>query len=379
MDEILSLIAVSLKGEDAEAAVYIFADFVLVHYTRTTAPFHAGLYESLQDLILAGKGSLDMQRMFAAICTNPVRFLRVVQQAKDLTLFGVIANFHNAHLSLYHILFAPQETPILREESVDNSLEVLDDGDDGDGLAQLSVCLRLALHPARLARLVDALPRCDDEDVKAKIIEIVLAAGIAGRDPGLLQGFAARLPNPRYCCEYSEHLAEIRAIVVTPTPFETLRDIAGQSVRDAIVVGSRTLTELAVLFQFVLWSGKNNAYIPFIRARIHSPEWFVFVASSLFASMFSHPIDAMRPIVEEYFNQSSLYIVWFAIAIAKRLEAQWLDALADERMDDFSGLVLYPRLEKTFTEDEVALAVGLHEIYQSAFAEIRAVLARAFD
>jgi hypothetical protein len=377
MNAILSLIAVALKSENAEAAVYVFADFVLVHYARTTAPFHAGLYESLQDLILGGQGSLDMQRMFAAICTNPVRFLRVVQQAKDRSLFNVIANFHNAHLSLYNILFAPQETPILRPESVGNSFAMLDDSDDSDGLGHLSACLRLALHPARMAPLVDAVDRCDDEDVKEKIIEVVLAAGIAGREPELLQGFAAKLPNPRYGCDYTDFLTQIRAVVIRPTNFEKLRERATPAVREAVVVGSRMLTELAVLFQFVLWSEKNNAYIPFIRTRVHCPEWFVFVASSLFASIFRHPVAAVGPIIDKYFNRSTLYIVWFAIAAAKRLETEWMDALADERMEEFCRLVLYPRIEGGFAEEEVALAEELHQKYQNAFAEIEAVVGPA--
>jgi hypothetical protein len=367
ISSILTFLATSLKLQtDASDAIFVFADFVLVHYVRTTAPFHAGFYESLQALILAGKASADIQRMLAAICTNPVRFLRVAQQAKDRRLLESIKTFHSAHLSLYHILFDPKETPILTRNSLQTSLELSE-------ISYISFCLRSALHPSIATGLVDSFLGSFDEDVKFKIAEVLLVIALTGREPTLIDQLRKKLFLPKHVCEYSSLLEQIDALT-KPTPFSVLR----QKMSFEVDVGTKALAELAILFQFVLWSEGKDLYIPFIRTRVHSPEWFMFVASSLFTTLFRDPIQVVEPVVVSFFGESKLYLVWFAIVMAKRMGPDWLDALADEQMDGFSKRVLYPQMEAGFDETEIELVRQLHAKYQGVFQEIQDVLAPAF-
>ena len=382
--EILRLMATVLKDETNESSVlFVFSEFVIINYLETTAPFEDSLFQTLSEIILRGSRSKDIDSMFAAICGNPVRFLSAVQKAKDAKVFQSIQTYHQLHTSLYHVLFAPSESPLLSSDHlkllINSFLEKSVLGDEicemDQGLEHLALGLNACLYPSALDDLIEAVDQSFDEDLKRKIIGVVHVIALTGREREWLKGIRSKLPNVTYICEYSQMLKEIDEFVRSElTSFEVIRSKLPPAVHDATVIGSRLLIRLAILFQITLCYEAKSMCVAFLRSRISSPEWFTFVCSSLFVTIWKDPVPAAES-MREYVKESPYYLVWFALRAAMKVTCAWADAIADERFEDLFRLVLCPQIEGCFDSEDIAMAKMLHEKYRDVIVEIEAIIA----
>ena len=382
---ILGLLANALKDETMnQSLVFVFSEFVVINYLKTTAPFHEELFNSLSSMIVKGNRSKDIDRMFAAICGNPVRFLRAIQKAPNVKIFETIRDCHQVHTSLYHVLFAPSESPLLSSDKltllVGAFLEhavMRDEIDEmSQGLEHLALGLNACIYPSAIGDLISFVETTADEEMKAKIIQIVYVIALSGRDPKVVRDIRCRLPTVSFVCEYSQFLEGIdQCMAKSPSMYELVRAKLAPSAQHITTVGSRILIQLAIMFQIVICHEANSTMVAFHRSRISSPEWFTFACLSLFTTLWKDPLavaDVMMPLVSE----SPYYLVWFALRMALKISEKWTDALADEHFDDLFALVLCPQIDGTLDKDDIEAAKMLHKKYKNVVPEIEAILAR---
>ncbi|OHT09704.1 hypothetical protein TRFO_21327 [Tritrichomonas foetus] len=394
IDEILNLLSKTFLNEnEGPTAVLVFSDFIINYMLNTTAPFHEELFDSVQkmmqtisnntdynqsksnliDSMFAKNESEAAERIFAALCANPVRFLLSVEKCTDKTIFYL--PYKSSRTTLYNVLFSPNETSLLSNEEVskscNNFLSFASKIDEIDPLmfsvAQIETYLRVSLWPAVLHDFVSKIEN-PTEEMKYFIIKILYTIAIREATPDIIYDFSEFLSLPRFETEYSEMIRTINSILEKrPTHFEILKSKAPTTANEIFIVGSKTLVGLSLLFQYTIWSEPGSLFACFKRSRINSAEWFAYVSSSLFVSIFENPVEIVESTILKYSNESPLYFVWFAVVILKKLYQDWLDKIADEDFTELVRLMLYPKITEGFTEDDIVYANELHKKYQEMF------------
>lgn len=366
---------------------------------------------------LVSSDSEALLKVFASLCSNPVRFLQSVEKAPDRSIFDL--PFIASQTTLYHVLFQPEETALMLGDCTSKSgqcfcrfAEAIDEIDPIEfSVAQIECCLRFGLWPSLYRNFLInqvLIPASQEtgsnisttnypietwhvsEDTKYYIIQIIYVISLRGSQPELIQNdfsefFSSFLESEstentppsiiQYECEYSEMIRQIcNQMKQRPTPFEILKEKVEPSTFEIFVIGSKTLVALSLLFEYAIWNEPDSLFICFKRSRVCSTEWFAFVASSLFVTMFDEVVEVIEPTVVKYGNQSILYYVWFAVVLVKKIHNYWMDLVADENFPELLHLMLFPKISEGFTDDDIQYAIGLHQKYQDVFTRFTNVI-----
>lgn len=171
-----------------------------------------------------------------------------------------------------------------------------------------------------------------------------------------------------YECEYSEMIRQICSFMRKQTSsFEILKEKIPSSASDIFSIGSKQLVVLSLLFEYTIWNEPKNLIVCFKRSRIPSTEWFAFIASSLFVTIFNEPIGALEQTLIKFSTESPLYFVWFAVVVVEKLSQSWLDLIADENFAELVRMMLFPKMSDGFSDKEIQYAMYLHKNYQNVF------------
>ena len=382
INEILNLLSNTFNGEiknsqnnpkeNAEIAVNVFSDFISNYMLNTTAPFHEKLFDSIQNMLLK---EIDATRIFNALCANPVRLLESVERATNKSIFSKL-QYKVGRKALYKVLFAKNETSLLSQDetvkSLNNFFEIIPKLDEVSPLEfsvmDIETCSRIGLWPSLLPTTANKIETYN-EDLKYYLIQLIYIVAIRETNRDILISLKEFIPSLHFECEYSEMVKQINSIMEKkPNNFEILKEKASTNISEVLEIGSKTLVTLSLLFQYVIWSEPGYLFVCFKRTRINSTEWFAFIASSLFVTIFNEPIPIIEPIILKFMKESNLYIVWFAVVILRKLHKTWLNALADESFEDITRLMLYPKIMEGFTDEDIQYAISLHQKYQNIFS-----------
>lgn len=175
--------------------------------------------------------------------------------------------------------------------------------------------------------------------------------------------------DEHYECEYSEMIRQICSLITgkITSSFQILKEKIPSSASEIFVVGSKTMIGLSLLFEYTIWSEPQNLIGCFKRSRISPTEWFAFVASSLFVTIFNDPFVTFEPSLLKFIKESTLFFAWFAVVIVKKLSKYWLDLIADENFEDLMRMMLFPKISDGFSDEEIQYTIELHKKYQSVF------------
>lgn len=381
VNSILDMIADAfMKDSESKTAIHVFSDFLIVHYFKTSAPYHEKLYTSFLRILNRDQISSDLDKIFAAICANPVRFLHVVYNTEQKQFFQRISLYHMSNLTLYQVLFAKSSTILLSSNGLKERVgqfitqtEICDDADDiTRTLKHINLCISIALHPKETFQsLMTQCILTSDENLKFQIIQIICVITLMGKDPMILKEIEKNLQFPRFQCEYTHMLNAIRKrLNIQPSPFEQLKSKIPQDCIEMTNVSSPLLTQLALYFQYIIWS-ESGFNVIFQRTRIVSTEWFALTASSLFTTIFDDPVSILGNILPQLLETSSLYIVYIGLIIIKNGKDVWFDALSDENFDDICQLMLWPQAKAQLTEEDISYCHSIHEKYLPIFEQIQ--------
>ena len=372
--------------------------------------------------------SESLLKIFCAMCANPVRFLASVEKAADRSIFSL--PFQTSRTTLYSVLFDQSGTALLSGDEALKSgenfvlmVKQLDEVDPNDfSVCQIETCIRFSLWPSlfrnflinkvlypssassfsttntststnansgangannsQLNLQIDSW--LVSEELKFYLLQIMLTISMCESNQELMNKELSDFLQPyiksdnnnnsggggglHFECEYSEMIKQIcSSLANVSSSFQILKEKVRPSYIEIFTVGSKKLVECALLFEFTVWSESENLIVSFKRSRISPTEWFAFVCSSLFVTIFNEPVEVLESTLMKFGNESELFFVWFAVAVVKKLSKSWLDLIADENFEELLKMMLFPKISEGFTDDEIQYVMELNKKYQDVF------------
>jgi hypothetical protein len=361
-----------LPSAAVEPSLYIVAQFLTSYFLGTAAPLHFPLLNTLLSMMSAADGKktlpLDIQTIVVAICSNPVRFLEILQSIGDKRplLFSILKQPDLWDNSLLLALVAPGKSDVSSDARAKAAVKMIKErgltAEEKDGCDlyhkfQIYLPLSIALYPAELRRLIEHLPAASDEDFTMMVIQVFLLVALQGRNAAECNELRQCLPAATFACEYTDLLRLLNATLETiPTPLEKLIGHIDPSLSQFLVVGSPSNIAAALLFEHVIWAERGQALVIFERLRLNPGAWFALAVASLFCSIVENSEESLIPLFDQRVKNSAQNLVWIGVLLFRRMLPELRRILVTEVFDDLPKALFYPLLHfQASVDDEMTM------------------------
>lgn len=365
MMEILPSISDTLTSSDS---IYVFAEFVVSFYVHSSSNFCSDLFLAVEGLISSGTISQDIDNMYSVICSSPIRFHSALGVTKNKALFSRLSHQNREWPSLYKILYDSHSTTFFSSKISDdlcrNLVKVQIDDDYKLSIYKLKMVLYVMMYPLSICALVKNINSLYEEHMV--IVISVIASLSSSGESALCDEFLEELPNPRYVCEYTEDLNLIKKCLNNRSKYDCLREISNGV---DISMGSKTLVQLSLLFEYVVYAEGGPPFVSLLRTRVPPAIWFSAIVSSRYSSLFEDP-DVLIDIIKKC-SEKPTYFVWYAIVFQRHLSSKWSYLLAEENFEGLARSIAYPLLAEQLSEDELSIVDSLEEKYAPIYQEIQ--------
>lgn len=388
--EVIDIIASVLTqpAQTAEPSLYIFAQFLCSYFLGTSAPLHPQLLQSLLNIMAASEGKknlpIDIQNIVVSICSNPVRFLRVLKETTDnrQLLFSLLQK-QGEHWenSLVISLISPSTFCLTSDAQAKAAVKLMkeraltiEEKDHFDLYNRLEINLPLlvSLYPVELKKLVEHLNSTFDEDLIGIIVEIFAIVTLQGQIHNECKEMMQLLPTPPYKTEYSDLLDLIKSTLESSekTSYELLSTHIDASLSQFLTIGSASNTAASLLFEHIVWAEGGEILVIFKRLKVKPALWLASVISSLFTSLVSNPQESLMKLIDEKAKNSAEYLVWIGYILFARMVPNLRQSLVNEDFSSIPKLLFYPLFAFECTSEEENKMQSLNTQYQSVLKDL---------
>jgi hypothetical protein len=334
---------------------------------------------------------LDIQTIVVAICSNPVRFLEILQSIgeKRQLLFSILKQSDLWDNSLILALVAPAKSDLASDAKAKAAVKMIKEkglsAEEKDGCDlyhkfHIYLPVSIALYPAELRRLVEHLPAASDEDFTFMVIEIFVLVALQGRNGAECNELRQFLPAGQFCCEYTDLLKLLNATLEkTPSPLEKLIGHIDPSLSQFLVVGSPSNIAAALLFEHVIWAERGQTLVIFQRLRLNPAVWFAVAVASLFCSIVANYEDGLIPLLDQRVKNSAQSLVWMGVVLFKKILPELSKILVTEIFEDLPRALFYPLVHFQVTEEDERLIDELDGKYANVLKDLFSVMVPVRD
>ena len=364
MEPILAILS-DLFRKTSENPLFIFSDFVFSYFFKTNAPFYEPFFLIIEEQ-LTKRSTQELNRMYISICENPLRLEQALKVSKHPELFSIVLQYPDISCSFLSILYDQNDILLssFKVDSIISKITSIYELDQDTVDIQINAMIAALLYPQKVLNLVKNFDSLIAEDQKVIICQIVNAiyAGNFSQTPDFIQ-YLKFYSDRKYETEFTSFIKSS----INLKQQNRYKNVETSYKKGPLKVGSKTMINLSLLFEHVVFSEGGETKIAFLRSKIKPAQWFTVLSQSLLTPLFKDTLKLSSRFQET--QNDPLSIVWIAFYCASKMANKWLNIIDNEEFSSLAENIFFP-LSEELDENEKENSKILADKYTPAFLEI---------